>query len=191
MPYMDADGARNRSRTLSSDTEKYTDEMIENAIEEFENTAERYRGVAYITRSTSETVQIVGGQFQLRPKLQTLTSVTVEGVAQNSTTWELDTETGRVWWLNSNYRNPFATVVYTHGYTTTPEPILAACVQFVRCTLLADQSTIERDVISVSADGIVSRYSTPNWAQGRPTGWDTVDRRLNSMPDYRTLKMFR
>lgn len=70
-------------------------------------------------------------------------------------------------------------------YTTPPEVILRACAEYVLCVVTSQASGTSRDVIAQSMDGSWTRYSTPDWAAGRPTGWTEVDRLLNSMPDYR------
>ena len=40
-------------------------------------------------------------------------------------------------------------------------------------------------VIGQSFEGTYTRFSTPDWNAGRPTGYLEVDRLLNSLPDYR------
>lgn len=75
-------------------------------------------------------------------------------------------------------------VTFTIG--TPPAPVLRACREYVRSCALADQSSVPRDVISQSfGDGGYTRYSTPDWEAGRPTGYLEVDRLLNSLDDYR------
>lgn len=71
---------------------------------------------------------------------------------------------------------------------TAPEEFLRGCREYVRSCALADQSTVPRDVISQSfGDGGYTRYSTPDWAAGRPTGYLEVDRILNGLPDRRRI----
>lgn len=70
-------------------------------------------------------------------------------------------------------------------YEAPPEVIVRACVEYVHHVVSQQTSGTSRDVIAQSMDGSWTRYSTPDWPAGRPTGWTEVDRLLNSMPDYR------
>lgn len=70
-------------------------------------------------------------------------------------------------------------------YVTPPETILDACAEYVVSVVRNRSVGTSRDVIAQSFDGGVTRYSTPDWRAGRPTGYLEVDRLLNSMPDYR------
>jgi hypothetical protein len=53
-------------------------------------------------------------------------------------------------------------------------------------SLSRDRSSVPRDIIATSADGMSTRYSTPDWGAGRATGYLEIDRLLNTLPDYRT-----
>lgn len=67
-----------------------------------------------------------------------------------------------------------------------PAVLLRACREYVRSCALSDQSKVPRDVIAQSfGDGGYTRYSTPDWDAGRPTGYLEVDRLLNSLDDFR------
>lgn len=77
------------------------------------------------------------------------------------------------------------TVYPGRPYLSPPTLVMRACAEYVSAVLRADRSGTSRDVIAQSFDGGVTRYSTPNWGAGRPTGFLEVDRLLNSMPDYR------
>jgi len=44
---------------------------------------------------------------------------------------------------------------------------------------------VSRNTLSEATDAGTTRYSTPDWEGGRPTGWLEVDRLLNTLPDYR------
>ena len=67
-----------------------------------------------------------------------------------------------------------------------PAAVLRACRLYVRSCALSDQSSIPRDVLGQSFEGTYTRYSTPDWDAGRPTGYLDVDRLLNTLDDYRT-----
>lgn len=70
-------------------------------------------------------------------------------------------------------------------YASPPETILDACAEYVVSVLRGRSSGTSRDVIAQTFDGGMTRYSTPDWGAGRPTGYLEVDRLLNSLPDYR------
>lgn len=65
-----------------------------------------------------------------------------------------------------------------------PTAVLRACREYVRSCALSDRSGVPRDVISQSAEGTYTRFSTPDWDAGRPTGWLEVDRLLNSLDNF-------
>jgi hypothetical protein len=75
-------------------------------------------------------------------------------------------------------------VTYSHGIDT-PAVAVRACAEYVRAVALAERSGTSRDVIAQSFDGGFTRYSTPDWSRGRPTGFLEVDRLLDTLPDYR------
>lgn len=70
-------------------------------------------------------------------------------------------------------------------YLTAPETLKRACTTYVEAVANSTRSGTSRDVIAQSIDGSWTRYSTPDWTAGRPSGWTEVDRLLNSLPDYR------
>ena len=78
-----------------------------------------------------------------------------------------------------------ATAGFRHGLTSTPAALLDACTEYVLCTARSRASGVSRNTLSEATDAGTTRYSTPDWAAGRPTGWLEVDRLLNSLPDYR------
>ncbi len=70
-------------------------------------------------------------------------------------------------------------------YMEPPETILDACAEYVAAVSRSRSAGSTRDVIAQTFDGGLTRYSTPDWGAGRPTGYLEVDRLLNSLPDYR------
>lgn len=187
VPYLTADEVRSRISAKSFQDSTYSDTQIEGCVSEFEDVAERYRGVAYTSRSASETIEIVGSSIRLRPQIQAIHSISVDGATQSG--YQSDLATGQVWWLVSSPRTPYADVSYTHGFSDAPPAVLRACALFVRNSLIADDSTVSRDTVSITADGVTSRFYSADWAKGRPTGMNDVDRILNNLVDYRTLRM--
>lgn len=70
-------------------------------------------------------------------------------------------------------------------YPSPPETILDACAEYVVSVATSRSSGTTRDIIAQTFEGGMTRYSTPDWGAGRPTGYLEVDRLLNSLPDYR------
>lgn len=172
--------AQVRTRTRSddiADTEQFTDEDLEAYIAEFQETAERYCGRYFEEVSTTETVEVCGYAMVLRTPLVSIDSFDVDGTASDS--YELDTSgmASGVLRLTSRVSGTVE-IEYTYGAATPG--IERACVQYVRAAALRDLSDASRDVISQGYDGGQTRYSTPDWAAGRPTGYLEVDRALNS-----------
>ncbi len=168
--------ARSRSDDLE-DTEVFTDDDLDEYIAEFQEIAERYCGRGFEPVVGTETVQLCRSSVLiLRTPVVSIDSFEVDGT--ESTAFELDTEAkaSGVVRLTSTLSGD-ATIVYTCGESTPG--IRRACVQYVRAAALRDDSSAERDVISQGFEGGSTRYSTPDWEAGRPTGYIDIDRILN------------
>ena len=169
-----------------------TDDYLAGLVSEFEDLAEEYVGVSYVTRTAVETIRAGcnGAQeisLRHRPVLA-ITSITIDGVAVSTSSYYF---TGRF----VTYRNalwPYiagqvVVVTYTYGYATAPPAALKrACLEYVRSIALLRRSGVSRDVISSSsADGGTTRYSTADREHRRPTGYLGVDQVLNNLLDRR------
>jgi hypothetical protein len=183
-----------------ADPSKYPDQTLADLVAEFEWLAEDYRGVAFTPRTEVETQTIYPGATAIvlnYPRVRSVASLVVDGVTISSTTYRV-TEAG---WIESTtgfitggaYPTAQAVTTYSHGYdvptSTGPPgspgaPLLRACREYVRICAIADRSSVPREIIASSADGMTSRYSTPNKDQGRPTGYLEIDRLLNQLPNY-------
>jgi hypothetical protein len=181
MPYTTPDELRARVPVL--DDPNIEDEHLEDLVAEFEDIAERYTGVAYLPRETTETADLCHGRvfFPMWPQITEVTEITVDAAA---VTTEYTFTNGRTLDLGG-YHTGVLSVTYTHGFSEPPRAILRACREYVRSCALADRSSIPRDAYLQNGDGITFRLSTPDWAAGRPTGFIEVDRLLNSVDSYR------
>lgn len=185
MAYLTAAQVRSRVPALQNTT-TYSDAELDRLVSEFESIAERFRGVAFVPRTRTEvftypsSVVLLGSQ-----PLRSITSFTVDGVAGTVANLTVDTSTGKIadggW-----YGSKTLSVTYSHGLDSPDANILRACAEYCRAVAFSDRSGQGRDVISQSFDGGVTRYSTPDFARGRPTGYLEVDRLLTSVRDYRT-----
>lgn len=168
------------------------DEALDGMVAEFESLAERYRGVAYTPRETTETVP-VGPCRQVVLSWPLVRSVTAVTWRQNDTTTALDADGLAALVVDGSEIGPIpgyadtATVTYTHGYDSPPAGVLRACRLYVRHEWLAEQApNTGNTYMSYNADvGVTERVSTADWSAGRPTGWLDVDRLLNALPDHR------
>lgn len=184
MAYLTPAQVRSRIPALSNPT-TYTDTELTSLVAEFTDIAERYLLTAFEVRTaTAEQVVRPNKWVQLahRPVVS-VSAFTVDGVAGTLTELTTETATGLTYgpaW----YGAKIATFTYTYGTATQPEPLLRACAEYCRAVAFADRSGQSRDVIAQSFDGSTTRYSTPDWNRGRPTGFLEVDRLLNSLTDY-------
>jgi hypothetical protein len=186
VPYLTPTQVRSRIPALSNQT-TYTDLELTNLVSEFEDIAERYLQTAFVTRTaTAEKIVRPNKWVQLanRPVIS-VSAFTVDGVAGTLSELTVENATGLIYgpaWYGADV----LTVTYTYGLATTPEPLLRACAEYCRSVAFADRSGQSRDVIAQSFDGSMTRYSTPDWTRGRPTGYLEVDRLLNSFREYMT-----
>lgn len=188
-PYLTADAAKERDQRLAD----FDASDIENGVADFEDKAEEYRGVAYTPRDAEATLRGNAASYLFLPhlKVRTVESITIDGTAlsvselADVTTWgdEGALERG-VGWCGTQI-----VVAYTHGFEAPPATVLTACTEYVLCVLRAQKSGVSRNTLSEATEAGTTRYSTPDWNAGRPTGWLEVDRLLNSLPDYRTPGM--
>jgi hypothetical protein len=122
-------------------------------------------------------------------RVRSVASVVLDGTTVDSTSYHV-TDAGllesRIGFVTLGlFPTATAVVTYDHGYDSPPQRILHACREYVRICAAADRSSAPRDIIATSADGMTTRYSTPDKKAGRPTGYIEIDRLLNAMPDER------
>lgn len=194
--------AQLRSVPGLSDTAAYPDALLARMVAVFEALAESYRGVAFTPRTATLNVPL-GAAFTCplqrlylpRPRVRSVTSVTVDGTAVDAADFEVGDVAGGVTVVYSaaGWVGAEAVVVFEHGFDapdsgTWPEGemLLEACRTYVRAKVKQAGSGVSRDAISIAGpDGGTTRYSTPDVSQGRPTGYLEVDELLNLLPDYR------
>jgi hypothetical protein len=169
---------------------------LADAITEFEDLADRYRGVAYVPR-----VRVAPFRLEWCREAVLFNRAEVRDIRKVADADGVDLDVAGWYWGGADLMiDPHAaglaytvhgsgyaiTVAFEHGYDLgVPDGLRRACIEFVRATVLKEQSGNPRDVIATAADGFVTRYSTPDWSAGRPTGYLEVDRRLNELPDRR------
>lgn len=174
-PYLTAEQVRaRRPKRLKADQ----DPEIAQHVSRFEGIAELYIGQAFREREFTFTGTPVDGVLHL-PYTE-VTACTIDGVAVAAD--DLDVAGGKV----HTWACGPVTAAGTHGVTEPPEILLSACAFYVERMVTIDNSGSSRDTLSkVFEGGISERYSTPNWAEGRPTGFLQVDADLNSLTNRR------
>lgn len=166
----------------------WSDDDITEMVSEVAEVASEYRGVAYETTTATEVHRVTSATTGLvlrEPLAQAITSVTIDGSTIDSSLYVLDSFEA-ILRYDSGFSPSFpVTVVYTHGLTAVPARLKRAIALYVQEVASLEQSGTGRNMLSQTFDGGSTRYSTPDMAAGRPTGWLEVDRLLNSLPDYR------
>lgn len=183
--YLTPDDLRDLQPDLE-DSNKYSDTLLTSLISEFEGVAESYVGCAYTTRTvTGETVELDRDRWVnlAHVRVVTVSSLTITYLGQTttftSTQYQVDKRGGAIDLLG--HYTGTATVTYTHGISSPPDELLGACSEYVRARALQTvNSKVARDVIRQGPDGLM-QISTPDWKNGRPTGFLVVDGLLNSL----------
>lgn len=169
-------------RDLDAAKHPLTDRV--NLRDEFENIAERWTGQAWVPRYAKDRLPY---HTHL---LSNMAVRSVSAVADGDDTivdfsdwviepWGLLTSTAGCPVLLGNW--PY-TVRYTHGADRPPQDLKDACADFVRAKALQSQNRTGRDTLSMTDPaGISTQFSTPNWSQGRPTGFLDIDTVLTSL----------
>lgn len=177
-----------------ADDSTYPPQRVREVREEFEAIVDEYRGTSFVPRLRVQTVRHDCwwslSSFlldDLHPRVLRSIDVGGDAVADLSV-WTfspyglLYSETSGVsgWAVGEA-----VTIAYEYGLSEPPPALQRACREYVRAVLLRETSGVDRDVISQSFEGMVTRYSTPDASAGRPTGYVEIDRLLNSLPDHR------
>jgi hypothetical protein len=181
-PYLTAEQVQSRDNRFPS--RDWTAAAIEAQVASFEPIAEGYRGIAYTPRDRVQTFMVESCDRLVldRKRIRSVTSVTVDGVALSATRIKLD-PAGVLHIIGAVSGLVVAT--YSHGYDSPPPLVLDACTEYVFCVLTGRASGVSRNTLSVGTEAGTTRYSTPDWNAGRPTGWLDVDRLLNDLADER------
>lgn len=155
-PYLTAAQVRtriSRGGPALSSTE-FPDEWVDETVEVWEGMLEDHKGVAYTTRETVETVRVPGCTDRLVlawPKVQSIVSVTVDGVTVDEGAYDLDLVHGILFY--SFAAETQVVVTYQHGYESTPALVKQATALFVEREASADRSGATRDYARLGFDG--------------------------------------
>lgn len=189
MAYLTVPEIRAQRSDLASGS-KYSDDLLAGLVAEFEQLAERYRGVAYATRTTVEAVTPRPHQPVVlsNPMVQEVTAISSPSGPVSLDGLILDAAAGVITHLPAGCPWSPLAVTYTHGLAETPASVKRACLLFVwrEASAQANPNTGNSYLATNAELGVVERQSTADWDADRPTGWLDVDRILNGLEDYRT-----
>lgn len=159
------------------------DAKINRLVAVFEGIVADYRGVSYRPRRNTYTGTPRDGWLEL-PHVEVTEIVELVDEDDNEVTHlRLDSQRGRI---RVRSLGPLS-CTYTHGLAEPSDLVAGACAEFVMRRIVADNSGTSRDVLSQNFDGGTTRYSTPDPANGRPTGFLQIDADLNLERDRRPM----
>ncbi|MCB1250393.1 MAG: hypothetical protein KDB36_13340 [Acidimicrobiales bacterium] len=170
-----------RVRSLS----EYPDEALEGLRAEIIDIAERYRRVAYTTRSG--TASWSRAEVAHRLVLPWLFVQSIDEVRVDGEVWDgvlgADLEAGVVWGVPTGGD---LEIDATYGMVHTPAAVRRLVALFVARQAVADaKASADNAYLLVTPDGGTERRGTADWEAGRPTGWLDVDTALNALEDHR------
>ena len=186
-PYYTVAELRALVRPISDDG-KYPDALIGALIAEFEELAERARGVAYRHREATTTLLAPACRTTLpHVMLVSVDSVTVDGTEWTTEQVEEITVIGALGVIEAHWTGGLVVdVAYTHGYETPGPSILRGCREFVRARAIETQGNAPRNTSGYSDDsGREYRFERADWNAGKYTGLTVVDDAINTATDHR------
>ena len=171
-----------------ADSGKYSNELLEALIADYEELAERARGVAYRHREASAMFYDPG----CRITLPNVMIVTVDSVTVDGTAWDAGQITdlkvmAPLGWVDAEaWGGSEVVITYTHGYENPPSSILRGCREFVRSRAIESQSAKPRQTVGYTDDsGQQYSFDRADWNAGKYTGLPSVDDAINTATDFR------
>lgn len=178
MAYITAANAKVQQTGLAD----FSDSDVNASIAEFEAICERYCGRKFGTRSATFEVGTRPLPANLTLPDTDISSVTAttDGTSVTMTNVTINEAAGTL--RNMPWAGTYpvtALLAYTTGTSAVPALLASAAAEYAARSLNSRASGTSRDVRWQSPDGAVS-FVTPDWRNGRPTGWTEVDRALNT-----------
>lgn len=177
-------------RALDGIGTNYTAAKIRSVIEAFEDIAEGYTGQAYVRRCKVLQVPYTSGSLDLGVMGPvTLRTITVDGNSHSLTDVDVDNYGVLRFDYTPITTDEGVTVVLEHGLQAPPQAVLDACDIYCSAMLKRSTAGVQRDAFMTVQEGVSFRFSTPNKAEGRPTGFIDADLLLNSVPNHKTVRI--
>lgn len=186
MAYLTADELRAGAAVIDN-AERFHDDLLDGLVAEFEDLAERYRGIAFEPRTATATLRASGSSRLMLPHVEVsaVSAVTENGASVLAAGFDLWSSQGLLVRPSGWFVEPIV-VSYTHGLSSPPAAILRACREWVRAKAMQSTGNMPRNALSYSDEsGTSYRESIADWEAGRPTGLLVVDEALNSVSDRR------
>ena len=171
-----------------ADGGKYSAALLTALIADYEELAERARGVAYRHREASATFYDPGCRITLpHVMIVTVDSVTVDGTAWDAGQIADLKIMQPLGWVDSEAGwGDEVVITYTHGYANPPSSILRGCREFVRSRAIESQSNKPRQTVGYTDDtGQQYSFDRADWNAGKYTGLPSVDDAINTATDFR------
>lgn len=169
-----------------ADSETYPTQMLADMRDELEDYLEEICNVSFVRRHAIDRLDGTScREIQLTNRFPlALISVTINGTAVADLTKFTLYESGKLDYYGGVFSAPTSTprnvvVEYEYGDESPPPKLKRECLKAVRREALAEKSGLSPDVIANTFEGQTLRYSTPNIAEGRPTGILSLDPVLN------------
>ena len=150
-------------------------------IPQFEALAERYLGTAYIPRTGTYTGTPYNGILEL-PHVNIRSITSVVNLAGAAVTYDTLWKARGALAVSSHEQ---VVCTYRHGFDAPTARLVSACNRWIERMIVVERTATSRDTLSQSFEGGTTRYSTPDWNAGRPTGFLQIDADLNSERDHR------
>lgn len=166
------------------DATRYPVALLRELLDEFEDICERACGQAFVRRYQRDLLDGNGTNALTLTKAnpRTILSVTVNGVAQTTSEFDVDSSTSELTWRSGTFWNPDTTngeqniaVAYEYGRDFAPPALARQALICVRGAALEQRSAIPANAISQTFEGVTIRFGTPDASKGRPTGIQTLD----------------
>ena len=173
-----------RDEKQLDDAQRYPDALVAEVRDELTEYVEQAASVAFSPRFGSEA-HIGDGSSHLvlmTNQVRTITSVTVDGVAQSLADFDLLAGDTLVRPSGMAFTAGKAVVIqFEHGHDTPPMKLVREMKKAVRTELLARGAQAPSNMLwEQTADGLTVRYSTPDWSAGRYTGTMSLDAAIHA-----------
>lgn len=173
-----------REEPQLNDSSRYPDMLLAEVRDEVEGYVEEAANVAFVPRYGSELHTGDGSTTLVlrHNKVRSVTAVTIDGVAQTVSDFEL--LDGDVLHRKSGLAYTWAdpvTVKVTHGYDRPPAQLVRQVRKAIRTELLARGAQAPADRLwEQTADGLTVRFSTSDFGAGRFTGQQALDAAIHA-----------
>ncbi len=162
-----------------ADVDKFPTALLRQVRDQFEDMVESITGTAWVPRFARVSLDGDGSNALVLPDLhpRTVVSVTIDGTSCSASDFTLYEE-GLIRRESTTFPAPsYSTgprnvvVEYTHGHDAPPAQLREEALSWIRYKVMQRLAGVQSNAIAEDN----TRYSTPDPANGRPTGSLTLD----------------